>query len=74
MATAEAKETYSRRRAPGERPLAMIKNHFGARRFLTRGLTRVQDEWLWLCAAFNLHRLLHLSAGGPGPPAAAAAV
>jgi transposase len=63
-----AKEKYSRRRHPGERPFAMIKSHFGARQFLTRGLDHVRDEWCWLCSAFNLHRLLRLIASNPDPP------
>jgi hypothetical protein len=73
MSTDEAKEKYSRRRHPGERPFAMIKSHFGARQFLTRGLDRVRNEWLWLTSSFNLHRLLSLLASGPDPPPASAA-
>ena len=69
MSTEEAKRKYSRRRHPGERPFAMIKNHFGARQFLMRGLAGVRDEWRWLCASFNLHRLLRLIASGSDPPA-----
>lgn len=68
MSSEEGKEKYSRRRHPGERPFAMIKQHFGARRFLTRGLDRVGDEWLWLRSAFNLHRLMSLIQSGPDPP------
>lgn len=69
MSTESAKKKYSRRRHPGERPFAMIKGHFGARRFLTRGLERVGNEWRWLCTAFNLHRLLSLITSGSDPPA-----
>ena len=69
MSTAESQQKYSRRRHPGERPFAMIKGHFGARRLLTRGLERVRNEWQWLCTAFNLHRLLRLLASGSDPPA-----
>ncbi|TWT66372.1 IS1182 family transposase [Allorhodopirellula solitaria] len=69
MGTESAKTKYSRRRHPSERPFAMIKGHFGARRFLTRGLKRVGNEWRWLCTAFNLHRLLSLIASGTDPPA-----
>jgi hypothetical protein len=36
MATPEAKQKYARRRHPGERPFAVIKHQFGARRFLLR--------------------------------------
>jgi transposase len=72
MSSDEAKQKYSRRRHPGERPFAMIKGHFGARRFLTRGRERVRNEWLWLTSAFNLHRLLRLIASDPDPPASQA--
>jgi len=52
MATEAAQEKYSRRRHPGERPFAVIKHQFGARRFLLRGLAQVNQEWLCLSAAF----------------------
>ncbi len=68
MSNEEAKQNYSRRRHAGERPFAMIKGHFGARRFLTRGLAGVNDEWTCLCSAFNLHRLLRLIASNSDPP------
>ena len=68
MSRTESKEKYSRRNHPAERPFAMIKGHFGARRFLTRGRDRVRNEWLWLSSAFNLHRLLRLIASGSDPP------
>ncbi len=69
MASDEAQQKYSRRRHPGERPFATIKSQFGVRRFSTRGLSRVCNEWLWLSSAFNLHRLLSLIRSGAGPPA-----
>lgn len=68
MSTDEAQEKYSRRRHPGERPFAVIKHHFGARRFLLRGLDQVRHEWLWLASAFNLHRLFGLIHSGADPP------
>ena len=68
MATDEAKEKYSRRRHAGERPFAVIKQVFGARQFLLRGLTQVKQEWTWLATAFNLTRLIGLIRGGIGPP------
>lgn len=69
MATPEAQATYALRRHPGERPFAMIKHHFGLRRFLLRGLQHVQDEWRWAATAFNLHRLMSLLRGRAGPAA-----
>lgn len=68
MSTPEAKEKYSRRRHPSERPFAVIKQVFGARSFLLRGLAQVRQEWTWLASAFNLTRLIGLIGGGAGPP------
>jgi hypothetical protein len=68
MATEAAQEKYSRRRHPGERPFAVTKQQFGARRFLLRGLDQVKQEWHWLASAFNLDRLFGLMRGGTGPP------
>jgi transposase len=54
MNQSESSEKYSRRRHAGERPFAVIKQVFGARQFLTRGLRSVRQEWCWLSIAFNL--------------------
>lgn len=70
MSTDEARKKYARRRHPGERPFAVIKHQFGARRFLLRGIAQVQQEWLWLSSAFNLHRLFGLIHSGVDPPRA----
>jgi transposase len=70
MSSKAAKEKYSRRRHPGERPFAVIKQTFGARRFLLRGLAQVKQEWQWLASAFNLDRLIGLIRSGVGPPRA----
>jgi transposase len=70
MATPESQATYALRRHPGERPFAMIKHHFGMRRFLLRGLDRVRAEWRWATIAFNLQRLKSLMRSRAGPPAA----
>jgi len=69
MVTDQAQEKYSRRSHSAERPFAVIKQHFGARQFMTRGLAGVRNEWYWLTGAFNLHRLIHLILSGPDPPA-----
>jgi hypothetical protein len=68
MATEESKQEYARRRHAGERPFATIKSQFGIRRFLTRGLVKVRNEWFWMASAFNLHRLMSLIVGATGPP------
>jgi len=70
MATDEARAKYARRREVVERPFAVIKHHFGARRFPLRGLERVRHEWRWLAIAFNLERLLSLQRRRAGPTAA----
>ena len=67
MSTEQAKATYARRRHVAERPFAMIKHHYGARRFLLRGLDRVRQEWQWLVTAFNLGRLMSLLNSRAGP-------
>ncbi len=59
MATTEGERIYSRRGPAGERPFAVIKQDFGVRQFLLRGLDRVRQEWQWLMTAFNLRKLLH---------------
>jgi transposase len=68
MATPEAQDKYARRREHGERPFAMIKEHFGVRRFLLRGLEKVRTEWLWLGMAFNIRLLMkHWPKATPPP-------
>lgn len=67
MATPEAQTKYQRRKEVAERPFAMIKHHFGVRRFLLRGLDQVRTEWRWLTTAFNLHRMMALWSTRAGP-------
>lgn len=67
MATPEAQTKYKRRKEVAERPFAMIKHHFGVRRFLLRGLDQVRTEWRWLTTAFNLHRMMALWSSRAGP-------
>lgn len=74
MATDEAKATYRTRQHAGERPFAMIKWFFGVTQFSTRGIARVTQEYNWLSAGFNLHRLLNLIRQSTGPPPVSAAI
>lgn len=67
MATDEAQEIYTTRRHPGERPFAVIKQAFGARSFLVRGLKNVRQEWRWLASSFNLERLMSFMRSRAGP-------
>jgi transposase len=69
MSTPEAKQKYARRREVAEHPFAIIKQHYGVRQFLLRGLERVRQEWRWISTAFNLHKLINLKSR-PGPTAA----
>jgi len=68
MKQPESSEKYSRRRHAGERPFAVIKQVFGARQFLTRGLESVGQEWRWLSMAFNLYQLVGYIRRGAHPP------
>jgi transposase len=63
METPEAQAIYAQRRSVGERPFAVIKEYFGVRRFLLRGLDRVRQEWKWVTIAFNLKKLIQSRAG-----------
>ncbi|MEP3480217.1 MAG: transposase [Fuerstiella sp.] len=68
MSTDEAKKIHKTRQHAGERPFAMMKWFFRVDQFLTRGLDRVSQEYDWLSAGFNLHRLLSLIRHSTGPP------
>lgn len=68
MKQPESKAKYSQRRHAGERPFAVIKQEFGARQFLTRGLASVRLEWCWLSTAFNLSQLVGFIRRGLHPP------
>jgi len=62
MQQPESASTYATRRSVGERPFAVIKQDYGVRQFLTRGLSRVRQEWTWASMAFNLEILIgHLA-------------
>lgn len=67
METPDGQEKFSHRREVAERPFATIKQLFGARQFLLRGLAKVRTEWRWLTTAFNLHRLMSLLRTRAGP-------
>ena len=73
MATDEAQERYRRRAWIAETPFAIIKAALGIRRFLLRGLEKVNIEWDWICSAFNLGKLVRLLAATRAASAAAMA-
>ncbi len=60
MQQPESKETYKRRAPATEGAFATIKQVFGFRAFLTRGLDKVRDEWRWVACASNISRLIKL--------------
>lgn len=69
MATPEGRAVYKKRAPVVEGTFANLKHGMGIRRFLMRGLAKVRMEWDWICASYNLKRLMVLhvnpSAGKP---------
>jgi transposase len=63
MSTPEAKERYGRRFSPGERPFGQIKEHFGMRRFQTRGQPSVESEFSLAAIAQGIQRMANFIAG-----------
>jgi transposase len=63
MQTPQGKAVYNQRMHIAETPFAIIKSILGVRRFLLRGLEKVRTEWLWVCTAYNLRKLLAHVAG-----------
>ena len=57
MDTEEAKAIYKLRKHLVEPVLGILKEQFGARRFLLRGLDNVRSEWALIASAFNLRSL-----------------
>ena len=53
-------EQLKNRQTAGERPFGTIKQVFGARQFMLRGLAGGRAEWRWLTTAFNLTILSRL--------------
>ena len=63
MQTPQGKSVYNQRMHVAETPFAVIKSILGVRRFLLRGLEKVRTEWLWVCTAYNMRKLLAHVAG-----------
>jgi transposase len=63
MRTAQGKAVYNQRMHIAETPFAIIKSILGVRRFLLRGLEKARTEWLWVCTAYNMRKLLAHVAG-----------
>jgi len=58
MGTPQGKAVYNQRMHIAETPFAIIKSILGVRRFLLRGLEKARTEWLWVCTAYNMRKLL----------------
>ena len=55
----QASQELYRKRAPTvEGAFGHIKHVMGVRRFLRRGRAAVRNEWLWVCTAFNIGKIL----------------
>jgi transposase len=67
LRTAEGRAVYKRRKAIVEPVFGQIKEARGFRRFLMRGKTQAEAEWLLICAT---HNLLKLFRAGWSPQAA----
>ncbi|MGH9434035.1 MAG: IS1182 family transposase [Terriglobia bacterium] len=59
LRTPEGRAVYRMRKAVVEPVFGQIKEGRGFRRFLLRGLVRVEAEWKLICATHNLLKLFH---------------
>jgi transposase len=69
LTTAAGKQKYQLRQQTVEPVFGIIKSVLGFRRFLLRGLEKVELEWALVCTAYNLkrlHRLAGLKLAGAG--------
>jgi transposase len=57
-ASESGRTIYHRRMHVAETPFALLKGVLGVRQFLLRGLSKVRTEWLWVCTAYNLRKLI----------------
>lgn len=62
LATTEGKNLMCQRRCTVEAVFGTIKHTMKFREFLTRGRENVANEWNLVSAAYNLKRLMSLSA------------
>jgi len=58
MSSDEAGQIYARRAPVVEGTFGTIKSALGIRRFSRRGMGKVRADWQWICAAFNLMKLM----------------
>lgn len=71
MQSEAARTIYARRAPVVEGVFGTIKSAMGLRRFPRRGRVKVRADWFWICAAFNLRKLIKPvpagSTGSKGP-------
>jgi transposase len=58
LSTDEGRRRYKLRAPVAEGTIGVIKNVMNVRQFHCRGRERVRTEWLWVCTAFNLRKIL----------------
>ena len=56
-----ARKIYGQRAPVAEGTFAHIKQAMNIRQFLHRGIEKVRTEWLWICAAFNVAKILKVA-------------
>jgi hypothetical protein len=61
MHSEAGKRTYSKRMSLIERAFGHLKENTGFKRFLRRGLEKVNNEWLIACGSYNLTRMFNLA-------------
>ncbi len=66
LRTKRGRERYALRMETVETVFGQIKQGRGFRQFLLRGLTKVNREWLLICAGHNLLKLFRFGAGMSG--------
>jgi transposase len=64
LASEEGRAAYRRRAPLVEGTTGVIKAVLGVRQFLLRGLKHVKTEWLWVCTAFNLKKMIAVRVAG----------
>jgi len=65
LAQQEEQKRYRKRNGMVEPVFGSIKEILGYRRFLLRGLKKVQGEWSLICASFNLRKLFLYGSQAP---------
>jgi hypothetical protein len=62
MKSESGRERYKRRAAIAERAFAILKARMNLRQLLLRGIEKVKIEMDWAATAFNLVKLISLTA------------